>query len=1277
MKLKTQAFFALVLLLLVIISLPAKFNFLARAGNASTATNQLAAQASAHPEGPEGPEGIAPSGLSLQTTDTTKTWLAPSATTPKEINAPLAGCSTPTFNNGPNSPITVGDNPHYVALGYLNADTHIDMVTTNYDAGTISILLGNGTGSFTVTGPAITVGTQPVTAEIGDYNNDTKQDLAVTNQISNNMHILLGNGDGTFSNASGSPITVGSSPRAVVKGYFNGDNNLDLAVSNGGSNNLSILLGNGNGTFSPASGSPLAGGGAPFQTVVAKFNNDNHFDLAVANIGEGTVRIYLGDGNGGFTQFGSAISSGQFTSYIALGHFNADANIDMAVTNRVSNNMIILLGNGNGGFSQPSGSPYSVGAAPMGVAVGDLNLDGKQDIAVSNENSANTTVRLGNGDGTFGQSYLLTKGRLPTHIAVADLNEDNKPDVATPDGGDDTITVLLNGCSGCMPFTISPNSIAAGTVGTAYTNQNFTVSGGIAPYNVSLTGALPTGMSFANATLSGTPSQPGSFPITINATDFYGCSGSRNYTLTVNCQAIDVGPTNIATGVVNSFYSQTFSQTGGIGAVTFSLMGALPSGLSLADNVLSGTPTQSGSFPITVKATDANGCTGMRDYTLVVNCPLITVNPGTISAGVVGNFYTETFSQSGGLGSVTLSVLGTLPTGVTFSGNTLSGVPSQSGSFPITVKATDSFGCTGMSNYTLVINCQTISVGPPSISAGVAGTSYSEMFSQANGVGSVTFSVIGTLPAGLNLVGNTLSGIPTQAGSFPITIKATDSNGCAGMRDYTLQISCQSIAVNPSTATNGFVGSNYSQSFSQTSGIGTITWSHSGTLPNGLALNSQTGVLAGLPTTAGTFAFTIRATDQNGCFGERSYTVIISGSGLQFYPLARPVRLLDTRPGQGNCDNVAAPIAAGTSITTLARTTCESITIPSTAKAVVGNITVINQTAQLGYLTIYPDGQQVPLAANLIYEPGQILANNFTVGLSNDGKFNIFGERTIDVIVDISGYFAPPDTGALFYHPLPKPVRLLDTRSFGNCDNISTPIQTGTSLTTLARTTCEGLTIPASAKAIVGNATVINGSGQTGYLTIYPDGVSAPLAANIVYFPGNVLSNAFTVGLSNDGKFNIFAERTIDMVVDIAGYYSTEISDVNGAGLLLNPLSRPLRILDTRASQGNCDNVAAPITGDTSIAAPGRLTCESLTIPNTAQTVLGNVTIINLSGQTGFLTMYPDGQSLPVTANLVYFPGKVLSNAFVVGLNGTDGQYRIYAERTLEAIVDVSGYFAP
>ncbi|MBL8169703.1 MAG: hypothetical protein JNJ50_16215, partial [Acidobacteria bacterium] len=84
-----------------------------------------------------------------------------------------------------------------------------------------------------------------------------------------------------------------------------------------------------------------------------------------------------------------------------------------------------------------------------------------------------------------------------------------------------------------------------------------------------------------------------------------------------------------------------------------------------------------------------------------------------------------------------------------------------------------------------------------------------------------------------------------------------------------------------------------------------------------------------------------------------------------------------------------------------------------------------------------------------------------------------------------------------------------------------------------------------------------------------------------------------------------------------------------------------------------------------------------LTIPATAQTVLGNVTVINQTAQAGFLTLYPDGVTLPLAANMIYFPGQVLSNAFVVGLNAGTGQYRIFAERTLDAIVDVSGYFAP
>ncbi|MEP7341139.1 MAG: putative Ig domain-containing protein, partial [Acidobacteriota bacterium] len=303
---------------------------------------------------------------------------------------------------------------------------------------------------------------------------------------------------------------------------------------------------------------------------------------------------------------------------------------------------------------------------------------------------------------------------------------------------------------------------------------------------------------------------------------------------------------------------------------------------------------------------------------------------------------------------------------------------------------------------------------------------------------------------------------------------------------------CPVITVNPASLPVGIQGAAYNQSLTASGGTAPYTFSLTGSFPTGIGMTAS-GAIIGTPGVSGTFNLTIFVTDANGCTGSRSYTLTVNSvgggnAGLQFYPLSRPVRILDTRAGQGNCDNISAPINGGTSLTTFARLTCEGISIPANAQAVVGNLTIINQTAQIGYLTIYPDGQAAPLAANMIYAPGDILANNFTVGLGANGNFNIFGERTIDAIVDISGYYAPPAAGGLYYHPLAKPIRLMDTRpGQGNCDNVGAPINAGGSLTTLARKTCEGLTIPAAAQAIVGNATVINVSGQVGYLTIYPN----------------------------------------------------------------------------------------------------------------------------------------------------------------------------------------------
>ncbi|MBL8169702.1 MAG: right-handed parallel beta-helix repeat-containing protein, partial [Acidobacteria bacterium] len=264
-------------------------------------------------------------------------------------------------------------------------------------------------------------------------------------------------------------------------------------------------------------------------------------------------------------------------------------------------------------------------------------------------------------------------------------------------------------------------------------------------------------------------------------------------------------------------------------------------------------------------------------------------------------------------------------------------------------------------------------------------------------------------------------------GAYQVTATA---NGATGSAVFNLtNITCPNITITPTSLPTITSFTFQSQLLTADGGASPYAFSISaGNLPAGLTL-AEDGLLSGAPTTSGTFNFTVRATDINSCFGEQAYTLMVAANpGLQFYPLAKPIRLLDSRAGQGNCDNVNAPIAAGGSITTLARTTCEGITIPAAAQAIVGNITVINQSAQAGFLTLYPNGVPLPLAANMIYGPNGILANNFTVGLSANGEFNIFGERTIDVIVDVSGYFAPPGAGGLYYHPLSKPIRLTDTR---------------------------------------------------------------------------------------------------------------------------------------------------------------------------------------------------------------------------------------------------------
>lgn len=483
---------------------------------------------------------------------------------------------------------------------------------------------------------------------------------------------------------------------------------------------------------------------------------------------------------------------------------------------------------------------------------------------------------------------------------------------------------------------------------------------------------------------------------------------------------------------------------------------------------------------------------------------------------------------------------------------------------------------------------------------------------------------------------------------------------------------CPAISLSPSTLSNGTVGAAYpSTTITASGGVAPHNYSFTGTLPPGLNLSAG-GTLSGTPTVVGAYTFTVQALDINGCPGSQTYSLEISPIGLQFYPLPKPIRLLDTRAGQTGCDTPGTSIVGGSERTQLARRICDSVTIPANAMAITGNITPIPSAT--GFLTLYPSNANRPMVASANFSAGKIVNNMYTVGLGPDGSFKIYASATTDVVVDVSGYFAPPGTGGLYFHPLPTPIRLLETRQGqSGCDNPGVPLAAGSTRTQPGRVTCTGVTIPTAAQALVGNATVVGPSAQ-GFITLFPSDAQQPMVASGNYTAGSVVNTPFTVGLGADGAFKIFTTQTTDIVIDVLGYYSTQASDVNGAGNLFYSLGAPIRLLDSRMGATACHTPDAPFSGGVEYVQQAGGTCSGQTIPSNAAAVLGNVTAV--SPPAGFLTLWPSNVTRPFTATSNFAAGQTANRHFIVGL-GPDDAFKLYVSGTTELVIDLSGYFAP
>jgi hypothetical protein len=304
-------------------------------------------------------------------------------------------------------------------------------------------------GSFTVLGNQ-SLGSGSNSAASGDFNRDGIPDLAVTNTWSNNVSILLGNGDGTFQ----APVyyDVASSPTSVAAGDFNGDGKLDIVVANSGSDTVSVLLGNGDGTFGDATAYVV--GNNPRSVAVGYINGDGKLDLAVANSGSDTVSVLLGNGDGTFG-IAPAYSVGNNPYSVAIGDVNGDGKADLAVANCGSGTVTLLLGNGTGLFSWAA--DYVVGSNPYSVAFGDLNGDGKLDMATANGESNNISVLLGHGDGTFAAAVnYATGGSYPNQVILTDINGDGRADAVVANWyWESTVNVLLSNSDGSLQSPIS------------------------------------------------------------------------------------------------------------------------------------------------------------------------------------------------------------------------------------------------------------------------------------------------------------------------------------------------------------------------------------------------------------------------------------------------------------------------------------------------------------------------------------------------------------------------------------------------------------------------------------------------------------------------------------------------------------------------------------------------------------------------------------------------------------------------------------------------------
>jgi hypothetical protein len=319
------------------------------------------------------------------------------------------------------------------------------------------------------------------------------------------------------------------------------------------------------------------------------------------------------------------------------------------------------------------------------------------------------------------------------------------------------------------------------------------------------------------------------------------------------------------------------------------------------------------------------------------------------------------------------------------------------------------------------------------------------------------------------------------------------------------------------------------------------------------------------------------------------------------------------------------------------------------------NVTAVLPTGA-GFITVWPRGVTQPLSSNLNFVPGDVVPNLVTVGIGSNGQVSLYHQGgTNDLIADVVGYYSPVNGD---YFTAVTPVRALDTRA-GTGAALARVAQGGE--VSLQITNANA--VPANATGVVLNVTAVS-PDAAGYVTVYPNGVTRPLASNLNFVPGDVVPNLVIVGIGTSGKVNLFnANGTIDLVADIVGYYSPD-----NTAKQFYPVT-PVRALDTRNGTGG---VSAPVGQGASID----LTVRGANgIPAGASAIVMNTTAVTPNAAS-YLTAWPTGVTRPLASNLNYVVGDIVPNLVQVGI-GSNGKVSLFNNAgSVDLVADLTGYFA-